>query len=602
MPELMSAQEILCKLNEKKCEYDFPRASERTFWEGLDEDERKSLILQAEEELEREVPVLRAAEYMKFFREGNRIDYETPFFRRRLGLAALVLGECAEYKGRFTDGIVERIWQILSEPVWCIPAHQGLRDYALPGPEEWVVDLFAAETAKVLTDVLQLLGPELEKEFLPLVKRVRYEVSRRVLEVCERQTFWWYRGSNNWSVWCCFSVNSAAIEIWQDDLPRLADFIAKHMVPMKAFFDKYPEDGGCDEGPSYWVVAVGMLLNGLEVLQRRMGGLEDWLNDPKLRRMVSFVPRLNLCGKWIMGFSDAESAFFRFSRGLFAKYGRLVNCKEMLDLAVNLPDADSSKEKFGNRNVGNIFEKMADLTEDLSPREKNPFAANDFWPDLQIWIARQMPDAPEQGMICTFKGGHNAQSHNHMDLGHFSLLHRDRPVIIDVGRGTYDRTCFSEKRFTLWNLNARGHNAARFDDMPQGLGPEFATVLQESENGIVCDLSKVFDGSCGISSYVRKLEFDREKGVIVLDENAAFEGEKSIDISFYTPVEPSDVSGSSLLLGDIRLSCEGITLVNTVPVDWADSKIDSVWGKLWQINLNCRRKDNAAWKIIFSAI
>lgn len=30
-------------------------------------------------------------------------------------------------------------------------AHQGLTDYPLPGPEEWKVDLFSAETGRILT-------------------------------------------------------------------------------------------------------------------------------------------------------------------------------------------------------------------------------------------------------------------------------------------------------------------------------------------------------------------------------------------------------------------------------------------------------------------
>lgn len=33
-------------------------------------------------------------------------------------------------------------------------AHQGLTDYPLPGPKEWKVDLFSAETGRILTELL----------------------------------------------------------------------------------------------------------------------------------------------------------------------------------------------------------------------------------------------------------------------------------------------------------------------------------------------------------------------------------------------------------------------------------------------------------------
>ncbi len=601
MPEVMSAEEILRRLHEKERVYDFPRASERAFWEHLSEDKKSALLDLAETAQTSEIPCLKAKDYMKYFREGNRIDFETPYFRRRHQLTDLVLGECVEYKGRFLDDVAEMLWQIVSEPVWCLPAHQFLTE-PLPGPEEWVVDLFAAETAKVLTDVLQLLGPELEKEYCALVRRIRFEVTRRVLEVCEKEISWWYEGKNNWSVWCCYSVNAAAIEVWQDDKERLAAFLAKHIVPMKSFTDRYPEDGGCNEGPCYWVVAVGMLMNGIDVLQRRLGGMESWLEDPKIRRMVEFIPRMNLSGKWFMGFSDAESCFLKLPRGCFAKYGRMVNCPQMIAAAVALPEPDQKDFRFGNRNTGSIFDTIADLTEDLSSSVPRVYNAVDFWPDLQIWIARQFPENPGNGMVCCLKGGHNKQSHNHMDLGHFSLFNKNCPVIIDVGRGIYSRTCFSGQRYTLWNLNATGHNGARFDDMPQGIGLEYAVKLDCQGDTLVCDLTGAFMPENKVSSYIRKIDFDRTNGAAELMEEARFEGEKEICISFYTPVEPGEIGTNSLLLNDIKLSCEGIDLASVVKVDWADQKINSVWGDLWQINLSCRRENYAAWKIKFTQI
>ena len=602
MSEIMNAEEILSRLKQRKREYDFPQASERTFWENIPVERKNDYLSSAERELAAEIPLLKAVDFMKYVREGNRIDYETPYFRRRHILNALVLGECVEYKGRFLDGIVEILWQILSEPVWCLPAHQRLEKFELPGPEYWVVDLFAAETAKILTDVLQLLGAELEKCCLPIVERIRYEVSHRVLEVCEKETFWWYEGTNNWSVWCCFSVNAAAIEVWQNSPERLAAFLAKHIVPMKKFMDHYPPDGGCNEGPSYWLVAVGMLMNGLEVLQRRLGGFESWLNDPKLKAMVEFIPRMNLSGKWFMGFSDAESFFAKLPRGLFVKYGRMVNSQSMCSLAVNLPEPDAATAALGNRNVGNIPNEVANLTEDLSPRSKILSHAVDFWGDLQIWIARQKPESPENGMVCCLKAGHNRQSHNHLDLGHFSLFYKNAPIIVDVGRGTYDRTCFSGARYTKWNLNSTGHNAPRFDDMEQGIGREYETRLENQGDTVICDLTKVYTAENGIRSCVRKISFDRSAGRVEIADTASFDGSKKAVISFYTPVEPSEVKKNSLLLGNLLLSCEGIDIANAVRMDWIEDKLKTLWGGLWQIDLCCRKSDLATWKIAFEEI
>ena len=595
MPDIMSAEEILRRLKARKREYDYPRAGERMFWEGLSEEIRQDLIANGEAAQAQSVAFLSVKDYMKFFRDGNRIDYETPYFRRRHALTALVLAECAEYKGRFMDDIAEYLWQILSEPVWCLPAHQRLTDHSLPGPGEWVVDLFAAETARILSEVLQLLRPELEKEFLPLVRRIEFEVTQRVLEVCEKTIFWWYEGSNNWSVWCCYSVNTAAIEIWQNDLERLAAFLSKHIVPMKNFYDRYAPDGGCNEGPSYWLVAVGMLMNGLEALQHRLGGFEEWFADRKIKNMVEFIPRMNFCGKWFMGFSDAESFFPRFPKGTFLKYAAMVGSLPMAQLALEIP---VEKSGTGEKDFRSIF---ADLTADLSPRGAFKRNAVDFWEDLKIWIARQKPEDAANGMVCSLKAGHNRQSHNHMDLGHFSLWQNNAPVIIDVGRGVYSRACFSGERYTLWNLNSAGHNGARFDGGEQGFGIEYCADLVPQERGVICDLTAAFKEENGIKKYCRRVETQWEQNRVLLDETAEFDGKKRIEINFYTPVEP-EKTASGLRLKDVDLCCEGIEITRIVKVDWADDKINSTWGGLWEICLSTEAEKSAQWKIFFTGV
>ena len=598
MIELMSCNEILSRLNSRKYECYYPRAMQREFWDNIPSEQKAQLIVQGEKAQAQKIPLLELKDYMKFFRNGDRLSYETPFFARRQMLTKLTLAECAEYKGRFLDDIAEVIWQILSEPVWTLPAHQRLTDYPLPGPEEWMVALFSAETARILTDVLQFLQPELEKEFLPLVNRIKYEVNHRVLEVCERETFWWYERYNNWTVWCCYSIISAAITLWQSEPERLAKFIDKHIIAMKNFYDSYPEDGGCDEGAAYWMVAAGMLLNGLDILQFRLGGFDSWLAETKLKRMVEFIPRVNLCGKWFMGFSDAESFFPKFPRGLFLKYAAMVGSTTAAQLALELPEDQNNAS--GNRNIGGFLETISEFTADFSPRGNFKRNAVDFWEDLQIWIARQNPGNAEKGMICTLKGGHNRQSHNHNDLGHFSLWYNNVPVIVDVGRTAYDKTCFSNRRYTLWNLNATGHNAAYFDNHDQGFGAQYKAELTPENNRIICDLSGAFEADNGISHYSRKVDAQWENNRIIISEKAEFEGRKNLTINFYTPIAPEKISSNKLHIGDVELSFSGIEFIHAEKSEKLDAKLTGLWGALWEIRLGKTAENHAEWLIEFT--
>src|SRR4051794_9596076 len=75
-----------------------PRIDERDVWSAVPDDERATLLADAEEQAAGEWPVLLAGDFARFQREGDRNRYETPYFERRRrivtsALAALLTGE-----------------------------------------------------------------------------------------------------------------------------------------------------------------------------------------------------------------------------------------------------------------------------------------------------------------------------------------------------------------------------------------------------------------------------------------------------------------------------------------------------------------------------
>ena len=111
----------------------YPTAADREAWEALPESVRKVQINLGERALTQAWPHLEATNYLQFARNGNRSEYETPYFARRDILGTLVIAECMEGKGRFLDAITNAVWSICEESSWVVPAHMYMQGDG-PGP------------------------------------------------------------------------------------------------------------------------------------------------------------------------------------------------------------------------------------------------------------------------------------------------------------------------------------------------------------------------------------------------------------------------------------------------------------------------------------
>ena len=84
-------------------------------------------------------------------------------------------------------------------------------------------------------------------------------------------------------------------------------------------------------------------------------------------------------------------------------------------------------------------------------------------------------DDDDSGFLVTAKGGHNAESHNHNDVGVFSVYLDNQPVIVDPGKRIYVMGSFTEKRYTPehWNHTSSHHNLPVFNGVEQQAGRGF---------------------------------------------------------------------------------------------------------------------------------
>lgn len=591
----------------------FPKASEHAAWEKLPEKVRMAHIQRAENHLDCEWTTPKASVFMEYIRNGNRSRYQSISFGRRTKLAELVLGECMDGKGRFLDDIMNGIWTICEETYWGVPAHVGAqkRGSGLPDVTEPTVDLFAAETAMLLAWADYLVGEQLDT-ISPLIReRIRYEVDRRIISVnLERDDFWWmgFEGGmvNNWNPWICSNWLTAVLILEEDDERRILS-IHKILRCLDNFLNPYPRDGGCDEGPGYWSRAGGSLYDCLELLQSASDGQIDIFDRPLIKEIGKYITRVYISHPYFINFADA-AARINASASLIFRYGKSIGDKDMMGFGAFLAEKqnlgqDYTRGSFGT--LGRALPMLFQLEELLDAEPQEPLD-RDFWlPELQVMAARSS-EGSNKGFYLAAKGGHNAESHNHNDVGNFIVYADGYPAIIDVGVETYTAKTFSDKRYEIWTMQSAFHNLPTINGIVQKNGREYKAtgvryVAAKKSATFSLDISPAYPEEAKVKSWLRTITLNRGKNIIIHDRYQLSETITPMQMtlmSWRKPVldqeglirleNPEEIQNLDPLV--IRYDKRKFVAdMETIPLK--DARLQSSWGKqLFRIMLTAKQR------------
>jgi hypothetical protein len=548
----------------------FPPATDRTAWDGLlthplNQRRKAWVIDQANQLLDQPWPALSAARYMDYARNGNRSAYEEPYFQRRIRLATLVLAECIEGRGRFVDEIANGMWAMCDEATWCVPAHaEREADDPLPRLDRPTVDLFAAETAMVLGQSAWLLAGPLGRLSRTLLDRVSAQVLARVVAPVEtRGDIRWFSGFNNWTPWCSANVLGAAFHLL-DDAPRLARLSSRLMAPVDRFIDRYGDDGGCDEGPGYWGAAAGAMLLFLELLHSRTNGAVDVFGEAKVAAMGRYAVIARLHGPWVTNFADGR-ARSGVRRAITWRYGERCADPDLRNLALlgsrGFDPAGSVDPPLELHHASTSFTLLAPLGELFwMPADAVPAHVRhdrSAWlPDVQVLVARESDDSGA-GLILAAKAGHNAESHNHNDVGQFIVMLDGQPCIVDVGVETYTALTFSGQRYTLWPIRGSAHNVPMVNGVEQQAGEQYrATQVSFVDNDtaprLSMELAGCYPSEAGVRSLKRSLTLDRAGSRVLLDDAFELSAAGTLSIPLFTPLEAQVKPGCIVLAASPR--------------------------------------------------
>lgn len=475
-----------------------PQADD-TFWrDSIPQEMRQSYIQYGEQYLGKPWTVLSWTVFAENKQTGNRVNYESLCFEKRRQMAALVMAEIMEGKGRFMGNIIDGIGSFCEETWWGIPAHYPK---AVPLPELQEVDLFNAEAASMIVWTRYML----EKQFYAfspnLCQRIDQEIERRILQPAVENDYWWKTAGMNWNPWIC-SNWLACVLICEKDETRKATAIAQIRKATQAFIDAYPEDGGCDEGPGYWDRAAASMFEIMRLFD--FGPIE-----PKVQKMAAYAYKTYIGNDYCVCFADAHENKAVQQVNIVYPFGLWLNDQTMREFGAYLgqqrgvlTNPAALYDKSGNfPTLGRELFFLRHINDFIAEQPREPLLKDVWLPDLQIMTARR------GNLYVALKGGTNGESHNHNDVGSFIVYAGEggvTPLFIDPAVGEYTAQTFSDDRYSIWTMQSQYHNLPQINGIDQKDGKEYAAKMVSHKDGqLTLDIAGAYPAEAAVKSWKR---------------------------------------------------------------------------------------------------
>jgi hypothetical protein len=456
------------------------------------------------------------------------------------------------------EAILNGVWSICEESFWGVPAH--IRETGLPDVENPVVELFSAETAALMGLADYFVGDKLDA-INPLVrKRMHYETNRRIFEpmLTNSGQYSWMsktRAVNNWNPWIMSNWMSATLMLERDEARR-ARMVHESMLGLDLYLNGLGEDGGCDEGPSYWTAAGASVYDCLEILGNASRQKIQIYDLPLIQKMASYFYKVHIEGHYFVNFSDADPKL-RPDGLLLYRFGKAINDPQMVSMG------QWAFRKFPERTLELNGHHRPRSIENLLTLQQINASAPAYIPVSDAWISdiQVMTARADNGFFLATHGGHNAESHNHNDVGDFLLYANGEPIIIDAGRGNYTARTFSPQRYELWFTQSQHHNLPIINGMGQHAGRQYEATdvnssISEKQAALSMNIAKAYPTEAGITNWNRKVALNRQKNRLEITD------------AYTLNQKPTSIRQVFMTICEVDTSASG-TIVLTTPTQKA---------------------------------
>ncbi len=508
------------------------------------------ITARAEAERNDALPELTAELYADFSATGHRRAFEELYFlrRRRLGdvAVAALFAEEADERGWMAD-LVDRTESILAEESWALPAH--VEDPS--GKDPYSIDLFAAETANLMAELVTVFGERLSESLIRRIRlRLQTTIFQNYLERWDR--FPWTHQTHNWNAVCHQGVLGAALGL-EEDNALVAEILRLGSRCLRRFLKGFTDDGGCSEGPAYWNYGFGWFTVLNEQLETRTGGrLSLFEGVPEINEIARFPCRVSLLGGKVVNFSDSvpEASF----HPAFLQYlGERLNDDLLREESHYRYAEAASKSLLSGGRREDLFHHLRLFLycpDNVAENPQPPPREDAWYPRLGVLIVRGGED--EFPVEFAAKGGDNREHHNHNDCGSFLYHVAGRRFAIELGSPEYTRDYFSGERYRFFAARSLGHSVPLINDCEQSAGEECGSEVLAADPDadptvLQLDLTNAYPAAAGCLRCLRSFAFDRRTGALRVEDRFVLNRVKSLETALITDARVS-IEGDAIVL------------------------------------------------------
>ena len=426
-----------------------PKCDDRAGWQRLAATKAFSgAVKEAEKVLAKPMPEMTEELYLQFKKPGRRTkEYGRARSERYDRITTFTRAECIENKGRFIKPLEAVLNAICDEKTWIYNFHDGhLDDY---NGKRISIDLGSADLAENLGECLWLLGDRLGAETR---RRVLARLRERIFEPYHKAVAGtglkqsWITAEMNWNPVCHAGVVAAALAVCPDRNER-AFFLAAVEKFSRNFLNGFDGDGYCAEGMGYWNYGFGNYIQLCESVFQATRGKVDLYQLEGARDAALYPVRIALINKVIPAYADCS---------LDAKPGLLLMSYINRRYGFGLKDFVLADFTTSGPLISSLMYSCPN-----SATARPPVAGKEAYEIRSYFKHGVLNCRPAPGGPCrlavSLKGGHNAEPHNHNDLGTFVVVVGKEPLILDPGAEVYTARTFSKDRYKSNLLNSFGH-------------------------------------------------------------------------------------------------------------------------------------------------